>query len=245
MKFSYSFYLCVILVIISFSTTIAQQNLFNITSGDITNENKFFYQHQFNLYTTSFESKAHLVYGLGKGWDAGINLVGKSFSYTPRLEYNYNSNPSKGSLSPVLLGTLQKQFHLFKNFDFNISTQTGVNLANYRKDMYLNYFASGFCVYQFLKGCRFVGGVYKTNNMYVGNGNTFGVLAGYELKLSKKFYLMGDWVSGDNESSVAVIGAMYNAGKRVQLCAGWQLPNRGTIKPMGLVLEINILGWDL
>jgi hypothetical protein len=80
--------------------------------------------------------------------------------------------------------------------------------------------------------------------MFVGQGNTFGAMLGYELKLSKRWYLMGDWVSGNNDASVAVIGGMYNLTKRIQLCAGWQIPNPSTPKDMGVVLEINLLGWD-
>ena len=54
----------------------AQQNLFNIPSGDITPKNKFFYQHQLNFYAVNeLESKSHVVYGVGKGWDLGINFV--------------------------------------------------------------------------------------------------------------------------------------------------------------------------
>jgi len=62
---------------------LAQQNLFNIPSGDITPKNKIFYQHQFNVYPKKFESKAHFVYGLGGGWDAGLNLVGKGAYFNP------------------------------------------------------------------------------------------------------------------------------------------------------------------
>jgi len=46
---------------------------------------------------------------------------------------------------------------------------------------------------------------------------------------------------GSNEASVGVVGAMYNIGKRIQICAGWQLPNYNTFRPMGLVSELNIL----
>jgi hypothetical protein len=38
---------------------------------------------------------------------------------------------------------------------------------------------------------------------------------------------------------------MYNLTKRIQLCAGWQIPNPNTPKPMGVVLELNIMGWDI
>jgi hypothetical protein len=69
-------------------------------------------------------------------------------------------------------------------------------------------------------------------------------MLGYELKVSERFYLMGDWMSGSNDAAVSVIGAMYNASKRIQLCVGWQIPNPNTPKPSGLVFEVNLLGWD-
>ena len=56
---------------------------------------------------------------------------------------------------------------------------------------------------------------------------------------------MGDWVSGNNDAAVMVLGGMVNVSERFQLCAGWQIPNPGTPKPMGFVLEINLMGWDL
>jgi hypothetical protein len=89
-----------------------------------------------------------------------------------------------------------------------------------------------------------VGG-YHSNDEFLGEGVDAGVMVGYELKVLPRFYLMGDWISGDNDASVAVIGAMYNAGRRVQICAGWMIPNPDAPKPMGLVLELNVLGWDL
>jgi hypothetical protein len=109
----------------------------------------------------------------------------------------------------------------------------------------LNYFFYGISTYHIGKGSRIVGGAYQTNEMFVGEGNHFGWMAGYEFKLSKRWYLMGDWMSGHNDASVAVIGGMYNLTKRIQVCAGWLLPNPQTPKPMGVVLELNLLGWDV
>ncbi|MFM7853174.1 MAG: hypothetical protein ACKO96_14940, partial [Flammeovirgaceae bacterium] len=39
----------------------AQQNLFNIPSGDITRQGKFFYQHQLNIYNQFNSNTAPLV----------------------------------------------------------------------------------------------------------------------------------------------------------------------------------------
>lgn len=223
----------------------SQQNLFNIPSGDITEKNKYFYQHQLNVYASSFESKSHGVFGLGSGWDAGLNLVGKSIYFGNYLDFKHNDSPKRGALYPWLMGTLQKQFHVNKKFDLNAGIQAGYNLTDQFNAKAFSHFLYGLGVWHFKKGSRLVGGIYHSTPRFIGPGNTVGFMAGYELKLSKRFYLMGDWISGRNDASVAVIGAMYNASERVQLCAGWQIPNPGAPKPMALVLELNLLGWNL
>lgn len=221
----------------------AQQNLFNIPSADITNAKKVFYQHQLNVYSNKVESKAHFVYGLGKGWDAGVNLVGKGAYFSPSWRILHNDNPANGAVYPILMGTAQKQFKLNNKFTFNAGAQIGFNLSSKVQNKELNYYFYGLGTYYFNKGkSRVVTGVYKTNEMFVGEGNTYGGMLGYEIKLSKRWYLMGDWVSGRNDAGVAVVGGMFNASKRVQLCAGWQIANPNTPKPNGLVLELNLMG---
>lgn len=56
---------------------------------------------------------------------------------------------------------------------------------------------------------------------------------------------MGDWISGNNDSGAAVIGGMYIIGKRTQFCFGALIPNPSNPKPFSVVIEVNILGWDL
>ncbi|SFE42653.1 hypothetical protein SAMN04488541_1001150 [Thermoflexibacter ruber] len=232
--------------IVSASQALAQQNLFNIPSGDITARNKTFYQHQINVYPNKLESKGHFVYGLGKGWDIGANIVGKEFNFYPDWEFNYNDNPQLGALFPYLMFTAQKQFNLSEKFDLNFGTQTGFNLSRKISNKELAFFNYMLGVYYFMgKKSRVVGGLYHTNDFFVGEGNNAGVMLGYEVKLSKRFYLMGDWISGNNIHSVAVIGGMYNASRRIQLCSGLLIPNPENPNPLGIVLEINILGWDL
>jgi hypothetical protein len=228
------------------SSIYAQQNLFNIPSGDITPKGKAFYQHQFNVYSTNLESKGHFVYGLGKGWDAGLNLVGKGLYFTPGWRAAFNDNPQRGAVYPVLMGTLQKQFSLTGHLKFNMGAQAGFNLSSRLSNKELNYFLYALGSYHFGKqhGSKLVAGLYKGNRMFLGNGNPQGVMLGYEIKLSKRWYLMGDWMSGSNDASVAVIGGMYNVSKRVQFCAGYLLPNPHSPKQRGLVLEVNILGWN-
>lgn len=226
--------------------SIAQQNFFNIPSGDITRKGKGFYQHQFNLYSNKMESKSHFVYGLNKGWDVGINLVGKGFYFAPEWRILHNDQPEKGALYPILMGTVQKQFHLSPSFDVNLGTQLGYNLSGRISNKEINYFNYALGVYHFNHHhSRIVAGLYQTTPMYVGQGNRTGMMLGYEFQLNERWVLMGDWVSGSNDASVAVLGGMWNASPHLQLCAGWQIPNPQTPKPMGLVLELNWMGWEI
>jgi hypothetical protein len=110
----------------------AQQNLFNIPSGDITPKNKFFYQHQFNFYALNdLESKSHVVYGVGKGWDLGINFVDLPLKFGDGSLVSFNDDSKRKPLYPVLMFTLQKQLVIKEGQWFlNIGTQTGANLSD-------------------------------------------------------------------------------------------------------------------
>jgi hypothetical protein len=222
----------------------AQQNLFNIPSGDITPHRKVFYQHQLNVYARKFESKGHFVYGLGRGWDAGANLVGKGAYFTPEWRLLHNDLRQNGALFPVLMGTVQKQFRVGTRLMFNVGTQVGFNLSRRIERKQLNYFNYAQLTRHFGPGRRIIAGGYLSNEMFVGTGNRAGMLVGYEWKLSEKWYLMGDWLSGRNDAAAGVFGLMFWPGKRLQFCAGALIPNPGTPKPPGLVLELNVLGWE-
>lgn len=224
----------------------SQQNLFNIPSGDITEEGKWFYQHQINAYSAKFESKAHVVRGLGKGWDVGANLVGKGAYFQPEWKPLFNDNHQMGALFPLLMLTAQKQWKIKKHLALNIGTQSGFNLSEQFSNKRLAYFhyaqASFFLFHHRLK---LVAGGYETSEVFVGSGKSAGFLGGYELKLNRHWMLMGDWISGSHDAGMAVLGAVYNAGKRAQICAGWALPNPNSSRPQGLVVELNIFGWDV
>lgn len=231
--------------IIIFTETKAQQNLFNIPSGDITPKGNLFYQHQINTYGNKFESKGHFVYGLGKGWDVGANLVGTGAYFDPNWKPIYNSDFSQQkALSPTLLATAQKQFSLGHKWAVNIGTQTGINLTGNTEKVQPAYFHYGLLSYQAKPGKKVLIGPYITNNQYVGSGNKVGVQMGYEWKVTDKFYLMGDFISGNNESAVVVPGLMYNVSNRVQLCLGYMLPNPNTQKNQAVVFEFNWYGWN-
>ncbi len=223
---------------------LAQQNLFNIPSGDITRKGKFFYQHQLNIYNEyQIESKSHLVYGLGKNWDAGFNFVDLPLSFrrgTPLFSSNDNSLAKP--LYPLLMGTLQKQFDIGDHFQINVGTQAGGNIPSGGdfRFAFMNYALLRYNLPDH-KGF-FIAGPYHANDIFFGPSNSgqhVGWKFGYEIPLSSKFYLMGDLVSGQNKKSVSTFGGVYNVSKRVQFCLAALLAFPNEKLTQGVVFELN------
>lgn len=223
----------------------AQQNLFNIPSGDITPRAKLFYQHQVNMYgPKSLESKSHLVIGLGKNWDAGINLVDLPLQLQP-LSVSFNDNRSLKPLYPLLMFTLQKQIHLHDNLKLNIGTQAGPNVSFRTSPIRMAYFNYALLRGNVRKVVNWVVGSYHTNNTFVGQERQHvGLLLGYEIPVTRKISLMGDLISGNHKKAQTTIGGLYTINKRVQLCAAALLDYPHGGRNHGLVLELNVFGWD-
>jgi hypothetical protein len=225
----------------------AQQNLFNIPSGDITPSKKLFYQHQLNFYDVDdLESKSHLVYGLGRGWDAGINFIDLPLRINERELISFNDNSNRKPLYPLLMLSLQKQWEISRAFQINAGTQLGPNLSSNfgnKKVAYFNY--ALLRLKPFEKGYLLMG-PYHTNNVFAGGlrSNQIGLMVGYEYKVTKNLLLMGDFISSKHKKSQTVLGAGYTLGNRVQLFAGALLafPNRAL--QHGVVIELNLYGWD-
>lgn len=130
--FLFRFYFCFlplgIVTILIANTSLAQQTLFNVPSADITPKNKPFYQHQLNFYSLNeVESNSHLVFGLGKNWDVGINLVDVPvhFGHQPLV----SSNDSRKPFYPLLMASAQKQWVLKEDLSLTVGTQVGPNIG--------------------------------------------------------------------------------------------------------------------
>ncbi|TAE72582.1 MAG: hypothetical protein EAZ85_09395 [Bacteroidetes bacterium] len=230
-----------------FSVLSAQQNLFNIPSGDITPEKKFFYQHQLNFYSDKFESKSHIVYGLGKGWDIGFNLINSGFSLQKQHLFKFQEAPvSETPLQPIALFTAQKSFKLHEKFQFNIGTQLGSNINRYSDNLRFAHYSYGVGLLEVFNHWKITFGGYYSNDIIKGRGNDAGFLFGYEIPIvSHKFYLMADFISGNNSQGISAIGFMIPANKKVQFCLGAIVPNINNSKgEYGVVFELNLLGWD-
>jgi len=224
-----------------------QQNLFNIPSADSTPKDKFFYQHQINFYSTNeLETKSHLVYGIGKGWDIGVNFSDLPLRLGQGQVVSFNDNSKRKPLYPLLMFTLQKQFTLKEDFLFlNVGTQIGPNLSNELSNKRIAMMNYGLLRLQPGKKGYLIGGLYHTNDVFVGGPpiSQVGIMLGYEYRLGKKWVLMGDFISGTHKKSQTVIGGGYSVGPKLQLFLGglFAFPNDRISN--GVVLEINWYGW--
>ena len=230
-----------------FSTRLyAQQNLFNIPAGEITPAHKVFFQHQTNIYSLNeFESKNHFVYGLGKGWEAGINVVNLKMNLNREADFLTVNDQGLGfPMKPLLLFTTQKMFSLGNKWKTSIGSQAGFNLTGRNGNHRFTHYTYNLWVFEPKKGLKLIAGPYLTDHRFVGRNNIMGVQAGVEAKGSKKVILMADFISGRNATGVSVWGINYNLTKRLQFCLGGLLPNPGSNNAAGAVFEINILGYD-
>jgi len=225
----------------------AQQNLFNIPSADLTPKNKYFFQQQVNILAyNNFESKSHLVYGLGKGWEVGLNVVNVKADFrrlaTSVAPPEVANRPV--AYSPLIQATGQKFFFLTEHLTTSIGTQIGVHPTKLWSGSRLTHFTYNLWAFQPRHHLKFVAGAYVSDRGTVGFGNRAGMLFGFEAPVAKKLLLMGDIVTGTNASAVSVLGFNYLATKRIQLCLGAMLPNPRSQNSYGVVFELNLLGFD-
>ena len=243
-----SSYLVFLAFIFMTHSGLAQQNLFNIPSGDITPRKQFFYQHQLNFYAVNeLESKSQLVYGLGKNWDAGINFVDLPINLGTRQIISINDNRNLKPLYPLLMFTLQKQFVLKRDhLLLNIGTQIGPNLSGEISNMQVAMNNFAVARWHVSRDGYLIGGPYHTNDIYVGGPpeNYFGFMLGYEYKLSDRWLLMGDFISGNHKKSQTVIGGGYNVSGKLQIFLGALVTFPNDKLDRGIVVEINWYSWD-
>ena len=236
----------------------AQQNLFNIPSGDVTSKQELFYQHQLNFYEYyKFESKSHFVKGLGKGWEIGVNLINAKFNFNNPNFFVINETVdglNDSALSPLFLLTGQKQFALSEKIKLNLGTQIGTNFAAGWQNKQFAHFTYALVQFELPHHIKLIGGGYLSNDAFLGTGNDKGFMLGYEIPLSKRWWLMGDHISGHHSNGMSVIGGLYNISNSVQICFGGLISNRynqqfqadfGDRFIDALVIELNLLSWDL
>jgi len=228
--------------------TWGQQNLFNIPSGDITPKNKWFYQQQTNVYQPwEFDIKNHFVYGLGEDFEVGVNLINLPFNFKSKqiMPFNLNPDSTNSSLSPLVLFTGQKIITISHKARIALGSQMGFNISDRADGVRYAHFSFAMFVWKPFEKLKLLSGIYVANRYKAGVGASIGLMGGFEFEFHDKWLLMGDFISGTHSLGASVWGLTYNVSSRFQICLGGSLPNPGSTNKPAMVIELNILGFDL
>ncbi|MDD2724251.1 MAG: hypothetical protein PHH59_09560 [Methylovulum sp.] len=208
----------------------AQQNLFNVPSSEITQENTVFFQQQFN-FAKSDTSNTTIDYGLGNNLEVGINLFNVNL-YTP----------SDTVANPNFLLNFQKAFNITAAYKISFGTQTGFTPPVHNNSLQIPSFSYFSNAVDWARLGKYYLGAYYANSAYAGSNDAIGLMAGVELPmLENKVHLMGDLLSGNNDIGVAVIGLVFYLSDNWQLSIGAQLPPPNSHNDFGTVFEITKL----
>lgn len=203
----------------------AQQNYFNVPSGEITEKNKLFAQLQSNFTSSVMQNNLTLDMGLGHKMELGFNI----FSLDTRLQnlptFSVIKNPDI-PLAPLYLLNFQKGISA-GNWDLSLGVQAGGNQYSNHHPAWWQYGLAKRKIGN--NGPLITCGYYAGNHQYLGYGNHAGFMFGTEQKLfeTRKQYsvkLNADVISGRNAIAVCVPGLVFSWKDKFLLSAGAQLP---------------------
>ncbi|KAB7731566.1 hypothetical protein F5984_04830 [Rudanella paleaurantiibacter] len=202
----------------------AQQSLFNVPSSDITTPHKLFVQQQIN-FSGIVQANTTLDYGLPKNWEVGLNLLGADYSKADH-RFIRNDQFDGHSLAPLLLLNAQKGINFNEHWKMGLGTQQGLNLTPNQKSHYAQFSYANVAYTSAHERVRLNGGLYAGNADYLGEGKREGVMFGADIALvHHKAHLMGDWILGNHDLGVAVLGAVYYPTPHFPISLGLQIPN--------------------
>ncbi|MDX2174672.1 MAG: hypothetical protein SFY56_16325 [Bacteroidota bacterium] len=213
-----------LLFILIHSTFFSQQNFINVPSAEVTNKNKLFFQQQINI-SEIIQSNSTFDYGLGKGFEVGVNILGLNFSRNTN-SFLKNDTSDTDPYNPLLMINGLKYFKLSEKIGIAAGTQIGLNYRDGKKTKIASLAYLNFQVKDLLgKENNLVIGGYYNSTHYGGTGNRFGAWLGAEIPVVNKIHFMGESVLGYNAISYTSLGIVYYPTKHLPLTFGFQIPN--------------------
>lgn len=211
------------------SNAISQQSLFNVPSIEPTKEAKIFFQEQVNVLPSEGVSNTTIDYGLGNGWSAGLSL------YNVKAYSNNGAQPI-----PDLMFNIEKVVDITPRWHIGMGAQTGVNPTEVNQVNALKNFSYFQNVYIAPNEAgKYYLGYYFANDGFSERGNNNGFMLGMEIPIIKHHLnLMGDYLSGENASSVGVLGLVWYAPSNLQISIGVQIPSPNSQNDFGVVFEL-------
>lgn len=203
----------------------AQLTVFNVPSSEITDRGRFSIQQQFEI-SEQAESSTTATYGLGKGWEVGLNLLNLNYSFKTQ-HFEFNDQTDSIPYAPLLTASAQKTFDLAHGFSFGLGAIAGTNLSGHHRSepVYYGYsnvlFETG--MYQQYK---FAAGAYVGNHHYLSTGPVTGFQCGMDAGIwYEKLHLLADWISGKHQKGRLTVGVSIYLTDKLPLSLGWQRSN--------------------
>lgn len=202
----------------------AQQNFINVPSSEVTKSKKLFFQQQIN-FNELIQSNTTIDYGLGRGFEVGMNVLGLNFS-KKRKSFLKNDTNDVDPYNPLVLINGLKQIKFTEKCSMAIGSQLGLNFRKNRNTyeaalIYTNILVEDI----FLKGSKYVGGIYFNSRHYGGRGDRIGGWIATELPVYDKLHVMAESIYGNNALSYTSLGLIYYPKPYLPLTFGFQVPN--------------------
>ncbi len=233
--------LSLLLLICLSNVVVAQQSFFNVPSSDITTKNKLFFQQQVSIFQTGMQVNSTCSYGLGKNFEAGLNLLGVTYEFDNKFLFNDRVPP----YSPLFVINGQKKFVLSRSFSIGTGTQLGLNRIGKAAEY---AYSNGVCRVEKSK-TKLVAGLYYSSDGFFGPESRnwsdnpaikkFGLQWGIEQNLWKdKLFLQTDYISGRHSLGQIVFGGAYCVSHHWVVSSGLQVATSHSKAMDELVFEL-------
>ena len=231
--------LAFLLFLLSF-TTYAQKNAIAVPLAEVVDKKKVLIQPSVTFNEDLVGLGNILTFGFDNNFQGGITLADVTLDFGPEDQF-FPVEKVQPGVNPEVLVNLQKGFKLNKNTWLAIGTYTGANIAtegtNFSMFSYINAQTDIF------GKNTVVAGVYHGEETYlVTDEKKFGFMLAVDVPVTKKWTLIGDYISGDNARSY------FHTGFEVKLAQEWSIfggagfpaPDSGN-KTVG-VIQLSYLG---
>lgn len=236
--FCYKYHILLLLLSLSVNC-FAQLTFFNVSSSDITDMRRISVQQQLEIQD-QIESSTTLTYGLGKGWEVGLNLINLDYGIKSK-QLETNDTTTVIPYAPVLMANVQKAFQINNTFSLGVGTVAGHNLSHLHSNKFVYYsYANATATIGDQDQYQIVAGTYYGNHRYLSDGPNFGFQTGFDAGLwYKKVHLLGDWISGFHQKGRLTVGLEIFLSERLPLSLGWQRANQDGSQ--GAVIQLTFL----
>ncbi|WP_221392651.1 hypothetical protein [Dyadobacter sp. NIV53] len=231
--------LCGILTIFPIANAFSQLTFFNVSASDITDARKISVQQQFEIQD-EVESSTTVTYGLGKKWEAGLNLINLDYGIKSR-HIEMNDTTTTIPFAPLLLANVQKAFEINDFLSLGIGAVGGKSVTHTQSVKFVYYsYANAIATLGNQEQYQIVAGTYYGNHRYLSDGPNFGFQTGIDAAIwYKKLHLLADWISGSHGKGRLTVGLEVFLSKRLPLSFGWQRANQDGSQ--GAVVQLTFL----